>query len=253
VTHHAMPVAASRGVRGASYTVLTPANRYASRLPNLRDALLYKLVTPRLAPARLGQYVVALEAGGGTSEPVRAGFEDFLYLLSGEVALRSDDLSGELRAGSWAYLPPDESFAFEAGDGPAELLWIKRRYEPWPSLRAPEARGGHRDDEPFDEDTGVPGFRRRELLDPRDARHDFNMSLLAFDPGVGLDKVEVHDEEHGLYMTAGGGLYHLDGATHEVTEHDFIYMAPYCPQSFVAAGPGPAEYLLYKDVYRDGF
>ena len=29
-------------------------------------------------------------------------------------------------------------------------------------------------------------------------------------------------------------------------------MAPYCPQGF-AAGPEGAEYLLYKDVWRDGF
>jgi glyoxylate utilization-related uncharacterized protein len=29
-------------------------------------------------------------------------------------------------------------------------------------------------------------------------------------------------------------------------------MAPYCPQGF-RAGPGGASYLLYKDVYRDGF
>jgi (S)-ureidoglycine aminohydrolase len=38
-----------------------------------------------------------------------------------------------------------------------------------------------------------------------------------------------------------------------VEEHDFIYMAPYCPQSFTADDESPAEYLLYKDVYRDGF
>src|SRR4051812_21100988 len=73
VTDHAMPVAASRGVRGAAYTVLTPANRYASRLPNLRDALVFKLVTPRLAPARFGEYVVAFAPGGGTSQPIRPG------------------------------------------------------------------------------------------------------------------------------------------------------------------------------------
>jgi (S)-ureidoglycine aminohydrolase len=79
------------------------------------------------------------------------------------------------------------------------------------------------------------------------------MSLLAFDAGVGLAQVEIHDEEHGLYMTAGGGSYHLDGAEHDVSEGDFIYMAPYCPQSFTAADDTPAEYLLYKDVYRDGF
>jgi (S)-ureidoglycine aminohydrolase len=236
------------------YTVLRPDNRYASRLPNLRGALLYKLVTPRHAPARLGQYLVALEPGGGTSEPVAPGFEDFLYVLEGEVpVVRANGIDFGLRPGGWCYLPPDMSFELEAGgDGPAEVLWIKRRLEPWPGLGAPEARSGHRDDEPF-EDTPVPGLRRRELLDPADPRHDFNMSLLAFDAGVGLAQVEIHDEEHGLYMTAGGGRYHLDGADHDVSEGDFIYMAPYCPQSFTAAEDTPAEYLLYKDVYRDGF
>jgi len=99
----------------------------------------------------------------------------------------------------------------------------------------------------------VPGFRRRELLDPTNPRYDFNISLLAFDPGVGLDKVEIHDEEHGLYMTAGAGIYHLDGADHEVGEDDFIYMAPYCPQHFEPSGSADAQYLLYKDVFRDGF
>jgi glyoxylate utilization-related uncharacterized protein len=33
----------------------------------------------------------------------------------------------------------------------------------------------------------------------------------------------------------------------------FIYMAPYCPQSFVADATTGAEYLLYKDALRDGF
>jgi (S)-ureidoglycine aminohydrolase len=236
----------------ASYTIIRPENRYASRLPNLRGALVYKLVTPRHAPARFGQYLLALEPGGGTSAPVAAGFEDFLYALSGDAALRADGIEFGLRAGGWCYLPPDMSFELDAGDGPAEVLWIKRRLEAWPGLGAPEARSGHRDDVPFD-DTDVPGLRRRELLDPGDTRLDFNMSLLAFDAGVGLAQVEIHDEEHGLYMTAGGGRYHLDGSDHDVRQDDFIYMAPYCPQSFVAGADGTAEYLLYKDVYRDGF
>jgi (S)-ureidoglycine aminohydrolase len=30
-------------------------------------------------------------------------------------------------------------------------------------------------------------------------------------------------------------------------------MAPYCPQGFTASADGPAEYLLYKDTWRDGF
>ena len=248
-----MPVAASRGRLGTGYTLLTPANRYASRLPGLRATTVFKLVTPRLAPCRFGQYVLAIDAGGGTEAPVPAGFEDFFYVLSGAVRLRGGPVDESLAAGGWAYLPPSAGFELRTGDAPAEVVWLKRRHEPWPGLEEPDARAGHRDDEPFDAQTGHEGFRRRELLDPLDARHDFNMSLLAFDPGVGLPKVEVHDEEHGLYMTAGGGLYQLAGDQLEVQAHDFVYMAPYCPQSFVATGRVPAEYLLYKDVYRDGF
>jgi (S)-ureidoglycine aminohydrolase len=235
-----------------AFTILRPENRYASRLPNLRGALVYKLVTPRMTPARFGEYVLALEPGGGTSAPVAAGFEDFLYLLDGDVTIRAEGVEPAMRPGSWRYLPPELSFELDCGEGASELLWVKRRLEEWPGLGAPEARAGHRDDEPF-EDTDVPGLRRRELLDPLDPRHDFNMSLLAFDAGVGLAQIEIHDEEHGLYMTAGGGRYHLAGTEHEVRRHDFIYMAPYCPQSFTAGSEGPAEYLLYKDVYRDGF
>jgi (S)-ureidoglycine aminohydrolase len=246
-----LPVAASRGVRRSSYTLVTPANHYPSRLPNLRATQFVKLVTPRFVPARFGQYLLVMEAGGGTDAPVAPGFETFLYGLEGEAALTAPGVEHSLAAGAFAYLPPPGGFDLESASG-ARVLWLKRRLEEWPGLGAPDPVTGHRDDEPF-EDTDMPGFRRRELLDPADARLDFNMSLLQFDPGVGLPKVEVHDEEHGLYMTAGAGHYHLDEDILEVVRDDFIYMAPYCPQSFVATGSEPAEYLLYKDVYRDGF
>jgi (S)-ureidoglycine aminohydrolase len=255
IGEHESVVRASRGARGPSYVVLTPGNRYASRLPNLHAALLFKLVTPRLSAARFGQYLLALEPGGGTSEPVRAGFEHFLYVLRGSVDLAVEGADeARLPAGGYCYLPREVSFGLStAGGVAAELAWVKRRYEPWPGLHDPEPVFGHRDDAPFDADPALAGFRRRELLDPADPRYDFNMSLLSFDPGVGLAKVEVHDEEHGLLMTAGAGIYHLDGHDHAVEQDDFIYMAPYCPQSFLATGEEPAEYLLYKDVYRDGF
>jgi (S)-ureidoglycine aminohydrolase len=246
-----LPVAESRGVRRNSFTLVTPANHYPSRLPNLRATQFVKLVTPRFAPARFGQYLLVIEAGGGTDAPVAPGFETFLYGLEGSVELSAGVLSHTLSAGAFAYLPPEVGFSLDAA-GASRLLWLKRPLEEWPALGRPDAVAGHRDDEPFAE-TDMPGFRRRELLDPADPRLDFNMSLLQFDPGVGLPKVEVHDEEHGLYMTAGAGHYHLDDEIHEVRRDDFIYMAPYCPQSFVAMGREPAEYLLYKDVYRDGF
>ena len=64
---------------------------------------------------------------------------------------------------------------------------------------------------------------------------------------------EITAAQPHLYVTAGQGVYHLDGDTHEVLADDFVYMAPYCPQSFYAVGPDRTEYLLYKDVWRDGF
>jgi (S)-ureidoglycine aminohydrolase len=240
----------TRGIRRTSYTLVTPANHYPSRLPAFGDAPVVKLVTPRMPPSRIGEYLVTLAPGASTAHPVAAGFETFLYTLEGTATVDAGE-TFPLPAGGFAYLPANGSYRLSAGDEGARVLIVKRRYEPYPGLSAPGPVSGHRDDEPF-ADTDVPGFRRRELLPPADPAFDFNMSLLAFDPGVGLDKVEVHDEEHGLYMTAGGGTYLLEEDEHEVTAGDFIYMAPYCPQSFVAGGE-PSEYLLYKDVWRDGF
>ena len=76
---------------------------------------------------------------------------------------------------------------------------------------------------------------------------------MTFPLGAALAQVEVHDEEHGLYMTEGAGVYHLDGDDHEVGAGDFIYMAPVLPAVLPPHGVADAQYLLYKDVFRDGF
>lgn len=243
-----------RGALGPGYTVITPANHYPSRLPEFGDQPVVKLVTPRLAPSRIGQYLVSLKAGGGTTRRVGAGFERFFYVLDGTVTLLTAGSSRTpLSAGGYAYLPGDAAYELQADeDGDARLLIVKRRYEGHGFHDAPGALSGHRDDEPFAA-TAVEGFTRRELLPVDDPAFDFNMSLLRFGPGVGLDKIEVHDEEHGLWMTEGSGTYVLGRDEHPVQAEDFIYMAPYCPQGFTASADGPAEYLLYKDVWRDGF
>jgi (S)-ureidoglycine aminohydrolase len=241
---------ASRGRRGRAYTLVTPANHYPSRLPEFGDAPVVKLVTPRLAPARIGEYLIALPPGHEAA--IAPGYETFLYALDGAPSALLDGRELVLGAGGFLYVPETTRFELFAGELPARLLMIKRRYEPTPGHDPPRPLAGHRDDEPF-ADTPVPGFRRRELLPVTDPAFDFAMSLLAFDSGVGLDNIEVHDEEHGLYMTAGAGLYYLDGDLLEVEQGDFIYMAPYCPQGFTATGREPAEYLLYKDTWRDGF
>jgi (S)-ureidoglycine aminohydrolase len=244
----------SRGALGHGYTVVTPANHYPSRLPELGDQPVVKLVTPRMAPSRIGEYLVSLSPGGGTTRRVGAGYERFFYVLDGTVTLSTAaNERRALTAGGFAYLPSDMTYELHAGDdGPARLLIVKRIYESHAAHDASAARSGHREDTPFAE-TAVPGFTRRELLPVDDPAFDFAMSLLRFEAGVGLDKIEVHDEEHGLWMLEGSGTYVLGAEQHEVRAEDFIYMAPYCPQGFTASADGPAEYLLYKDTWRDGF
>jgi (S)-ureidoglycine aminohydrolase len=244
---------ADRGTLGHGYTVVTPANHYPSRLPEFGDQPVVKLVTPRLAPSRIGQYLVHLAPGGGTPRRVGPGYERFFYVLEGAATVRTTG-SGRwaLTAGGYAYLAADMAYELLAGPDGARVLIVKRRYESHAAYDAPGPLSGHRDDEPFAE-TPVAGFTRRELLPVDDPAFDFAMSLLRFDAGVGLDKIEVHDEEHGLWMTEGAGTYVLNGDEHPVQADDFIYMAPYCPQGFTASADGPAEYLLYKDTWRDGF
>jgi (S)-ureidoglycine aminohydrolase len=239
------------GARGTGFHLITPDNLFGSRLPNFLHTTVFKLVTPRVGGARLGCYLLDIAADGGTDAPVAPGFESFLFGLEGDAALESGENTHTLTPGAFAYLPDKTTFTLRASD-PARVLWFKRRYERFSELELPPPRLGHRDEVPSTA-MATPGLSRQELIDPADPRHDFNMSLLRFEPGASLGMVEIHDEEHGLYMTAGAGVYYLDGRRFDVEHGDFIYMAPYCPQSFAAAGAEPSEYLLYKDAYRDGF
>jgi (S)-ureidoglycine aminohydrolase len=97
---------------------------------------------------------------------------------------------------------------------------------------------------------GDKGARLQTLI-PDDLKYDMAMNIFTFDPGHGLPYVETHVMEHGLLVLEGKGLYYLDGEWMEVERDDFIWMGPYCPQSFYATGPAPAKYIYYKNVNRE--
>ena len=61
----------------------------------------------------------------------------------------------------------------------------------------------------------------------------------------------VEDGEQAIAYLSGQGIYRLDDDWHPVQAGDVIWMAPYCPQWFVAMGKSPASYIYYKDVNRD--
>ncbi len=76
------------------------------------------------------------------------------------------------------------------------------------------------------------------------------INLFTYQAGARLPFVETHIMEHGLIMLEGEGVYRLENAWYPVKAGDAIWMAPYCPQWFVAMGNGPAAYLYYKDINR---
>ncbi|MGI8413870.1 MAG: (S)-ureidoglycine aminohydrolase [Solirubrobacteraceae bacterium] len=244
-----------RGYMGGGYHLITEANRAPSVLPELRATTVHKLVTPRRAPARFAQYLLRIEPGGGTvlaAMPTRSGLEHFLYGLEGEVRTTVDGTSHTLTNGRFAFLAQGHPFELRnASESTALVIWIKRRFEPAAGLETPASVAGDRADIP--ESEYEPGLWRTELIAASEPRHDFTIIRMRFEPGVELAMVELHEEEHGLYVTAGRGRYLLGEDQHDVQQSDFIYMAPYCPQSFIADAVEGAEYLLYKDVCRDGF
>ncbi len=237
-----------RGHRGKDYLLLTPANRYASQVSWLPEALVYKLVSPRLEPAAFSQQLICLDHTPRAPAVLPSSCEQFIYLLSGELQVSVDGAPRDLSAGSYEYCPAGSELTLVDATA-ARLIRLHRVWTPLAGGGQPGPQRGHRDQCEASE-TGVPGLVRLELLPTDDPSLDFTMSIMRFAPGAALDQVEIHDEEHGLYMLGGGGQYLLGSDWHAVSAEDFIYMAPYCPQTFVAGADG-GEYLLYKDIYRE--
>jgi (S)-ureidoglycine aminohydrolase len=92
---------------------------------------------------------------------------------------------------------------------------------------------------------------RLHVLLPDEPAFDLAVNVFRFRPGATLPFVEVHVMEHGLLMLEGQGVYRLGDSWYPVRAGDVIWMAPFCPQWFVAMGKTPSAYLYYKDVNRD--
>ena len=86
---------------------------------------------------------------------------------------------------------------------------------------------------------------------PVEPSFDLAMNVFTYQSGATLPQVEIHQMEHGLLMLNGAGVYRLGNDYHPVQAGDVIWLAPYCPQWFVAMGKQPARYLYYKDIHRE--
>ncbi len=237
----------SRVVVARNYAILPPEGVPESVLPEWRGTAARILAAPAMG-TRFAQYLLDLQAGGGSEQTLREGIEAFFYVLAGGATLEANGRRHALAPGGYAYLKPGSRFALAAGSA-SRVLWLKKAYEPFGRERPEDVAGNEASvaGEPF---MGVEELRLKTLL-PADPAYDMAMNIFTFPPGVSLPVTETHVMEHGLYMLEGQGLYYLGDRWSEVRAGDFIWMGPYCPQSFYATSSAAARYVYYKNVNRD--
>lgn len=218
-----------------------------SRLPSWPNADVRVLASPALG-ANFVQYRIDLPAQSAGGFPADPSIETFYYAISGAGRF---DGSSPLSGGSFGLVPPGSAVRFAADAGqPLRLLLLRKRYEPVEGIELFEPLHGHESRVAKEPWADNPHSLLQTLL-PDNFAFDLAMNIFTFDPGFGLPIVETHVMEHGLYFLQGKGIYYLDGQWMEVEKDDFIWMGPYCPQSFYATGPSPARYIYYKNVNRD--
>ena len=225
------------------YALISRDGHVPSVLPGWTNCTAYVLISAAMG-AGIGQFLIDLAEGGRGSGQTE-GDAWFFYVVSGSATINGR----ELAAGGFAYVPAEAQFDC-AGAGPgAQVLIFRQPYEPLAGAAAPPFLSGQESDiaeAPF---LGDPRARLKTLL-PDSPGADMAVNIFTYDPGATLPFVETHVMEHGMLFLAGSGVYRLGEDWHPVQAGDAIWIAPFCPQWFIAAGPEPARYIYCKDVNR---
>ena len=214
-----------------------------SVLPGWTGGTAYVLISEAMG-ASVTQLLIACDPTGSGRGPTGED-EWFFYLVEGRGTLNGQ----ELATGSYAYVPPGQTYDFAASGAGAQLLIFRKRYAPLEGVAAPVFLVGNEADVAEAPFLGDPHARLKTLL-PDAPGADMAVNIFTYDPGATLPFVETHIMEHGMLFLSGSGVYRLDEDWHPVTAGDAIWIAPYCPQWFIAARPEPARYIYYKDVNR---
>jgi len=230
------------------YAVLPLEGVPFSRLPEWPGAQVRVLAGPALG-AGFAEYSLELAAGDTGAHAADQKIEFFLYVLSGSLTLTTEGRTHVLRQGGYALLSPKSDFQVVAKE-PTSLLLLRKRYEVTAGVGPFETLVGDQADIAASVYCGDPGARLQELV-PNDLCFDMAMNIFTFDTGHSLPVTETHVMEHGLYMLQGKGVYYLGESWMEVEATDFIWMGPFCPQSYYATGPLASRYIYYKNVNRE--
>src|SRR5258706_451415 len=239
----------SRTRVGGRFAMMPLEGYPASRLPTWPDAQVKVLASPALG-AQFVQLLIDLPAGKRGMFDKDGHTETFYFVRAGagQVIDEAGDVTN-VRPGSFGLTAPGRQVTYVAGDS-MKFLLVRKSYQSATDIKLFSSLHGHESDVTKQVWGDNPHSLLQTLI-PDDFAYDMAMNIFTFDPGFGLPIVETHVMEHGLYFLQGRGLYYLDKEWMEVEADDFIWMGPYCPQSFYATGPTASRYLYYKNVNRD--
>ncbi len=246
-TAQRVPFGTSRTKVTRSYALIAPDSHVPAPDVHWPGTTSVTLISPAMGAA----FAMSLVTGEAAAHTAGAGdgVERFAFVDSGRVRAEIDGSGRELDAGGFVYAPADTPHHIECLE-PTRLWVFEKVFEPRDDLSTPAARIAHLRDvqgKPF---LGDPDAVLQVLL-PDAPEYDMAVNLFTYQPGATLPFAETHVMEHGMVMTAGAGVYRLDEDWFPVQKDDVMWIAPYCPQWFVAMGKQPASYLYYKDVNRD--
>jgi (S)-ureidoglycine aminohydrolase len=237
----------TRDVVKERYALRTPSGFVPSYLPGWSRCVVIIQISPAMG-ANFCQFLITLESEG-EGQGKSGDTEYLVYVMEGNCAVKLGAKKHALKKGSFVFIPPKTDFLFNAAAEGTQLLIFQKRFEPLAGVKVPTAIVGHEKDIPANPFLGNDDARLQVLL-PNEPAFDMAVNIFTYQSGATLPFVETHIMEHGLVMTKGQGVYRLDADYHPVQAGDVIWMAPYCPQWFVAMGKTPAAYIYYKDVNR---
>lgn len=228
----------------ARHALISSDGFVASCWPGAEGVEVIFHITPAMG-AGFSQARLTWRSEGGLD--LAAGLERFLYVVEGSVSL-SGVLEAKVSAGGFAFLAPDASTRVTSS-APTVAILFEKSYVNLAGVPGPESFVGCSADCPANPFLGDPRARLQTLL-PDSIEQDMAVNLFTFEAGAFLPFVETHIMEHGLLVLSGQGIYRLEDSWYPVRAGDVIWMAPYCPQWFVAMGTSPTTYLYYKNVNR---
>lgn len=237
----------TRTVVSSRHALIAPDGHVPSQFPDWENATAFVLISPAMG-ANVSQLLVTFSAAKNQASFAADPHEHALYIETGSCRVTLPDRTLELPATSFLYVPPQTAFILH-GSTDARVTIFRKIYQPLPNLAPPPVTHGLASDVPALPFLGYDNARLQTLL-PLDPAFDMAINIFTYQPGATLPFVETHIMEHGLLMLAGQGIYRLENAYYPVQAGDAIWMAPYCPQWFVAMGREPASYLYYKDIHR---